>query len=146
MRRIEIFVLACSLAVTAASQAATHVVHIFDHTARQSMVFEPFYLQIDVGDRVEFESDSAGHITQSVFVPKGANTWKGQPNEKVSSLFNKEGLYIYECRYHGNLGMAGVIQAGKAVNLKEAKAFYNEYRERLLMNQERLDAIIDSIE
>jgi pseudoazurin len=146
MRTIGFFVSACLFLVTGPSHAATHVVHIFDHTAEQSMVFEPFYLKIDVGDTVEFKSDSAGHITQSVFVPEGANTWKGQPNEKVSSRFNKEGVYIYECRFHGSLGMTGVIQAGKALNLKEARAFYLEYRNKLLMNRERVDAIIDSLE
>lgn len=126
--------------------AETLVVKVFDNKGEQGMVFEPFLLKAQVGDTVEFHSDSRGHVTQSVFVPKGANSWVGSPDRPVSTVLNKEGVYIYECIYHGKLGMVGAIVAGNAVNLKLAKRFYSQYREKLIVHQKRTDGIIDSIE
>jgi pseudoazurin len=128
------------------SAQKTHVLQIKDHAAGQSMVFIPFFLQVDVGDTVTFVSDSIGHVTQSVFVPDGANAWQGEVGETVSVEMNREGIYLYECIFHGRLGMAGVIQAGEATNLDEARSFYGDYKRKFIIYRDRLDAIIENLE
>jgi pseudoazurin len=128
-----------ALLVSLPAIADKHVIHIFDHTPQQSMVFEPFVKRVKVGDTVEFLSDSPGHVTRSVFVPEGANEWQGKAGETVSVVLNKEGVYIYECVFHGRLGMAGVIQAGEASNLEQARAFFADYRTKFILYKDRLD-------
>ncbi len=138
-RRLPILALLISLPAV----ADKHVIHIFDHTAEQSMVFEPFVQYVDVGDTVEFLSDSPGHVTRSVFVPDGANVWQGKAGETVSVVVNKEGVYIYECVFHGKLGMAGVIQAGEASNLEQAREFFADYKTRFILYKDRLDPFFE---
>lgn len=145
-RRLMLFLVLAFTVAPFAAAAATHVLHIKDHSAGQSMVFIPFFLQVDVGDTVTFVSDSIGHVTQSVFVPPGANEWQGEVGETVSVEMNKEGVYLYECIFHGRLGMAGVIQAGEATNLEQARSFYYDYKRKFIVYRDRLDAIIESLE
>jgi pseudoazurin len=132
--------------LTTVVRAETHTLFIKDHTDTESMVFIPFLLEVAIGDTVEFVSDNIGHVTQSVFVPAGGNEWKGKVGETVVVEMNREGIYIYECIFHSRLGMAGVIQAGGATNLEEARDFYRGYRQKLILYQERLDSIMERLE
>jgi len=131
--------------VSVPARTETHVIHIRDHTDTQSMLFEPFFQQIGVGDTVVFRSDSPGHVTRSVFVPREAVEWEGEAGETVRVRLDREGLYLYECVFHGRLGMAGVIQAGRATNLGELRDFYRDYKQKFVVYRDRLDPIIDSL-
>jgi pseudoazurin len=131
--------------VSAPARPETHVIHIRDHTDTQSMLFEPFFQQVDVGDTVVFQSDSPGHVTRSVFVPEEAVEWEGKAGETVRVRLDREGLYLYECVFHGRLGMAGVIQAGRATNLAQLRDFYRDYKQKFVVYRDRLDPIIDDL-
>ncbi len=52
--------------------------------------------------------------------------------------FSQEGVYIYKCLPHVVLGMVGVIQVGKAVNLEQAKKDAAALSGTIAMNKARL--------
>ncbi|MEM7645931.1 MAG: pseudoazurin [Pseudomonadota bacterium] len=103
-----------------------------------AMVFEPGFVQANVGDVVEFIPSDLSHGSQSIFVPKGAKVWQGTLNKKVSTTLGAEGVYIYECNPHSMMGMVGVIQVGKAKNLSEAKKVAAKISKKFALNKNRL--------
>ncbi|MDA0902249.1 MAG: pseudoazurin, partial [Proteobacteria bacterium] len=128
----QISLLTLLLILTDATKTAfakSYEVEMLNSSGKQSMLFQPAYLKLEVGDQVTFIPTDRGHNSQSVFVPKGAKKWKGRDNQKVSYSFTKEGIYVYECKNHTIMSMVGIIQVGEAVNLQELKKFINEYRQ-----------------
>lgn len=110
---------------------------------KESMAFYPMILNVNVGDEVTFVPTSKGHNSQSVYLPQKANAWKGKVSKEVKVKFTHEGIYLYECQNHGIMGMVGVIQVGNPVNLKKAKDFYQKYKNKFVMNKDRLDQFFD---
>jgi len=145
MKKLFTYLLLTLMILPLPAIGETHDVLIMENAGNQSLIFKPLLLKVEVGDSVTFRSELAGHVTQSVFVPDGANTWGGPHEEKASVTLNKEGIYIYECRFHGNLGMVGIIQVGKANNLDAAKTFYHKYKKKFIVNKDRLDNVINNI-
>ena len=110
-----------------------------DEHEGESMVFVPTFLKIKVGDEVTFIPQDEGHTSRSLHQPKEAKSWKGGDGEKITVKFEKEGLYIYDCENHGVMGMIGMIQVGGDSNREEAKKFYVTHKNKMVMNNERLD-------
>ena len=76
-------------------------------------------------------------------MPKGAEKWQGKVDEKITVKFTKKGLYFYECKYHGVMGMFGLIQVGNDLhNKNELLEFTDNYRKKLIMNKNRIDGIL----
>jgi pseudoazurin len=113
---------------------------------KQTMVFSPDYLQIDIGDEVEFVPFDKGHNSQAILVPEGAIKWQGKNDEKIKITLTKEGIYVYECRNHAVMGMVGAVKVGKSlVNLSTAQDFLQKYQQKLPMNKSRIDKLIEKI-
>ncbi|MBA4194820.1 MAG: pseudoazurin [Comamonadaceae bacterium] len=111
------------LALAAPSHAAEHVVHMLNTGKDGSMVFEPDFIRVAVGDTVVFKPTQKGaHNSASLLLPAGAKSWKSAFDVEVKVKMEKEGVYLYVCEPHKVMGMVGVIQVGKPVNLAEAKA------------------------
>lgn len=136
-----IFMMMCFLSFI--TMAKEYKVQILNSNNGQTMVFEPSFLQIEVGDKVTFVPTDPGHNSTSVFAPSEAKGWKGDDGEKLSVSFDKEGVYIYECTNHAIMGMIGFIQVGKSHNLVEAKKFYDEFKKKFVMNKERYDKVLN---
>ncbi len=127
--------------------AEEHEVRSVSHRNYESMFFEPHFLTAEPGDSVAFVVTDSDHQPQSVFVPAGAEHWKAERGKSITVTFDREGLYIFDCAYHNVMGMAGVIRVGRAVNLEEARLFFEQYRKKTFaMNKDRLDAVWDSID
>ncbi len=120
-------------------KAESFVVKTMDEFEGESMVFVPSFLKIKKGDEVTFEPANEGHTSQSLSIPKGAKAWSGNDGEKITVKFEEEGLYLFNCRNHGVMGMMGVIQAGEPVNENEMRAFYAKHKKDVVMNNDRLD-------
>jgi pseudoazurin len=43
-------------------------------------------------------------------------------NEEIVVMFEKPGVYGFECKPHYGMGMVGLVIVGDALNLTEAKA------------------------
>ena len=91
-----------------------------------SMVFEPGFLKVNVGDTVHFKSVDMAHNSESStgLIPVNASGWKGNINEDISITLTEEGVYVYQCTPHLILGMVGVIQVGSPTNIDQICLLY----------------------
>ena len=80
-----------------------------------------------------------------MIVPAGAAPWKGKADEEVSVKLDQEGVYVYVCDPHKVMGMAGVIQVGKPVNLADAKAQADTLSKSFVMNKDRLSSYMAQV-
>ena len=78
------------------------------------MVFEPAFLQIEVGDTVTFVPTNPGHNAEVIkgMFPEGGVEFKGKINEEFSVTFDVAGAYGYKCAPHFAMGMVGLIVVG----------------------------------
>lgn len=142
MRAIALSVLC---AAPLAALAADHEVKMLNQGPDGIMVFEPGFLKAEPGDTVTFVSVDPGHDSASVEVPEGAQPWKGEISQSVTAKLDKEGVYVYKCVPHQVLGMVGVIQVGKPVNLKEAQAAAAELEATIATNKDRMQKYMSQV-
>lgn len=135
MKNIVLFLL---LSFSSIAFSAEHEIKMLNFGSEGGMVFEPGFLKVNVGDKVNFVAVDISHNTESVegLIPAGATSWKGDINENVSVVIDKEGVYVYQCTPHIILGMVGVIQAGEPVNKDAVMA--NIGKITIAVNSERL--------
>ena len=135
MKNIVLFLL---LSFSSIAFSAEHEIKMLNFGSEGGMVFEPGFLKVNVGDKVNFVAVDISHNTESVegLIPAGATSWKAEINENVSVVIDKEGVYVYQCTPHIILGMVGVIQAGEPVNKDEVMA--NVGKITIAVNSERL--------
>jgi pseudoazurin len=150
MNRLQPFrdLLVSAALVTAASGAlaAEHVVKMLNAGKDGPMVFEPSFVKVAVGDTVVFApADKAAHNSASLLLPAGAKAWKGAPDTELKVKLEKEGVYLYVCEPHKVMGMVGVIQVGKPVNLAEAKATATKEQAGLAMGKDRFDRALAQV-
>lgn len=126
--------------------AAEHQIMMLDTGPDGIMVFDPPFLKASKGDTVTFVSKDPGHNVISAHVPDGGPTWKGSVSESLSVTLDTEGVYIYECDLHNPLGMVGVIQVGKPVNLEAAQKAAGEITSGMAMSSERLQSYLDQVQ
>lgn len=103
------------LATTMSVSAAEHEVKMLNvGSDGEKMVFEPAFLQIEVGDTVTFVPTDPGHNAETIrgLVPEGGNEFKGKINEEISVTFDVAGAYGYKCLPHFAMGMVGLIVVG----------------------------------
>ena len=110
-----------------------------------SMVFEPGFLKVNVGDTVHFKSVDMAHNSESSngLIPVNASGWKGNINEDISITLTEEGVYVYQCTPHLILGMIGVIQVGSPTNIDQIKENLGSLT--FAVNAERLQGYIEQV-
>ena len=78
--------------------------------------FDTFSIEvanIDVGDTVEWLPKNNGHNVEFLAAPDmAALPPKSNMNEFHSVLFERQGVYLYGCTPHLNVGMLGLIVVG----------------------------------
>lgn len=132
------------LALTAGfAEAKTVEIKMLNSGKEGSMVFEPAFTKVDVGDTLKFTPTDKSHNSTSVYVPKGAKPWVGKPDQAVTVKVTKEGVYIFKCDPHSVMGMVGVVQAGQASNIAEARAEGEKFATTFVMNKDRLKKYLD---
>ena len=110
-----------------------------------SMVFEPGFVKVNVGDTVHFKSVDMAHNSESSngLIPVNASGWKGNINEDISITLTEEGVYVYQCTPHLILGMIGVIQVGSPTNIDQIKENLGSLT--FAVNAERLQGYIEQV-
>ena len=113
----------------------------------QVMIFDPPFLEANIGDTVTFLPTDMLHNSQSVpdLIPSSANAWNGAMNEKITILLNTEGVYVYQCTPHIALGMIGVIQVGNPVNIDDVKNSISSLESMIVMNKERVQKYLEKV-
>lgn len=126
--------------------AAEHEVQMLNNGEDGTMVFEPGFLKVEKGDTVKFVSKDAGHNTQSVAVPEGAEAWNSTASEDFSVTLDKDGTYVYQCTPHTVMAMVGVIQVGDGqANLDDAKKAADELSATFVMSKDRLSKYMEKV-
>jgi pseudoazurin len=141
-------VLLCFLAVMSAAVAAKdiQVKMMTNGPNHQMLVFDPDFIKANVGDTVTFlPMQKAGHTSISLLVPEGAKPWKATPDTQISVKIEKQGIYLVQCDVHKSLGMVAVIQAGKPVNLAEAKKVAGDFAGKQLQNKDRFEKLLAQV-
>ena len=121
--RLWMLAVAAALTMPLAAEAADHQVMMLNKGAAGAMVFEPAFLEIEVGDSVTFVPVDKGHDAVSIkgMVPDGAEPFKGKINQEITVVFDAPGVYGVKCVPHYGMGMVALIAAGD-VNLDAALA------------------------
>jgi pseudoazurin len=104
-----------SLMALAPAFAAEHEVKMLNSGETGRMVFEPAFLQIDVGDTVTFVATDPGHNVEYIkdAFPEGAELVKSKLGETISVTFDIAGAYAYKCAPHLGMGMVGMVVVGE---------------------------------
>lgn len=142
------FLVAISLAfLSVLSNAAEYKVNLVTVGAgNESMVFEPGYLKISKGDTVIFAPSDITHNAVSFSIPPNAKSFSTPLDGKPAKVtFDTEGIYLYKCVPHAVMGMLGVIQVGKPVNLKQTKADWEKFKTTVMIKKERVDEYLKNV-
>lgn len=140
------FISTCLLAVAASGHAAEITVKMLNTGRDGPMAFEPSYVKAAVGDTVVFvPAEKGAHYSVSLLQPAGAKPWRWTPDQELKVKLDKEGLYLYACEPHKTLGMVGVIQAGKPLNLAEAKALAAKEQATFALGKTRFDLALAQV-
>ena len=135
-----------TLALALPAHAADHVVKMLNAGKDGPMVFEPSFVKVAVGDTVVFTPTEKGaHYSRSLLMPTGAKAWQGAPDQELKVKIDKEGVYLYTCEPHKPMGMVGVIQAGKPVNLAEAKVVATKEQATFALGKDRFDKALAQV-
>ncbi|MEM1143230.1 MAG: pseudoazurin [Pseudomonadota bacterium] len=129
------------------AMAADHEVQMLNQGPGGAMVFEPAYIKADIGDTVTFKpTQRGGHNTKSAYVPAGAEAWDSAPDQELTVELTAEGVYVYICKPHMVMGMAGVIQVGEATDLEAATEAANKAAAAFALNKDRLTSALAQIQ
>ena len=108
-------------AAAAASPASAKEwrVAMVNRGANGTMDFAPAFLRVAPGDTVRFVAQDKSHNAESIpeLTPAGGGSFKGILNKDVVVKFTRPGLYGYKCLPHYAMGMVGLVEVGKPVNL-----------------------------
>lgn len=134
------------IAIPIHAHAADHVVKMLNTGKEGPMVFEPSFVKVAVGDTVVFDpAEKGAHYSKSLLLPAGGKPWVGTPDQTLKVKIEKEGVYLYACEPHKPMGMVGVIQAGKPINLAEAKSVAAKEQAAFAMGKTRFDSALAKV-
>ena len=147
MKKTLSILAACAVLMAASNALAADIIVKQLNTGKDgAMVFEPSFVKAAVGDTVIFQAAEKGaHQSVSLLVPTGAKPWSGPMDADFKVKVEKEGVYLYACTPHKAMGMVGVIQVGKPVNLVEAKAAAAKEQAGFAMNKTRFDTALAKV-
>ena len=94
--------------------AADVTVEMLNRLDKQSNVFEPKIVRVNVGDTVLWKAKDKGHNVEFIKkgVPEGVGKFKSKFNKDVEYKFEVPGIYAYWCTPHKNMGMIGFVVVG----------------------------------
>ena len=110
--------------LTPFASAADQTVEMLNKLNKESMVFEPKIVRVNVGDTVLWKATDKGHNVEFIKngVPEGVGKFKSKFNKDTEYKFSVPGIYAYWCTPHKNMGMIGFIVVGdNKSNLEEIK-------------------------
>ena len=104
--------------------AADQTVEMLNRLNKESMIFEPKIVRVNVGDKVQWKATDKGHNVEFIKngVPEGVDKFKSKYNKDTEYKFTIPGIYAYWCTPHKNMGMIGfVVVDGDKSNIAQIK-------------------------
>ena len=135
------------VALSASVHAADVKITMLNNNATGSiLIYEPAFVKVNLGDTVTFVSGQmGGHNSRSLLTPQGAKPFLTETDKALTYKIEKEGVYLFACDPHKALGMVGVIQAGKPVNLVEAKKVATDEQSKFAMNKDAYSKLLAQV-
>ena len=95
--------------------AADQTVEMLNRLNKESMIFEPKIVRVNVGDKVQWKATDKGHNVEFIKngVPEGVDKFKSKYNKDTEYKFTIPGIYAYWCTPHKNMGMIGFVVVGE---------------------------------
>ena len=124
MKNKLFLILFCSLFYSEFTIAADQTVEMLNRLNKESMVFEPKIVRVNVGETVLWKATDKGHNVEFIKngVPEGVDKFKSKYNKDTEYKFTIPGIYAYWCTPHKNMGMIGFVVVGDdKSNLEEIK-------------------------
>ena len=104
------------------SFAKTLEIQMLNKLGKEKMIYSTKVAKIDVNDKIVWKSVSKGHNVEFIGMPKGIKKFKSKINKDAEYVFEKPGIYLYQCTPHKAMGMIGIVVVGGNVsNLKKIK-------------------------
>ncbi len=135
-----------ALTVSLNTQAKDWQIKMLSYGEKGPMVFEPDFIQAQVGDTVTFVPTQSGHHVKSYVTADGQGAWSSKLNETYQISLDHEGINLYYCPPHLMMGMVGVIQVGNPINKAAVDAKYPSLRAKVALHPERVDALLKNLE
>ncbi len=124
MKKNIFLIIFFSLFLSKFAVAADQTVEMLNRLNKESMVFEPKIVRVNVGDAVLWKATDKGHNVEFIKkgVPDGVDKFKSKYNKDTQYKFTIPGIYAYWCTPHKNMGMIGFVVVGDdKSNLDEIK-------------------------
>ena len=124
MKNKLFLILFCSLFYSEFTIAADQTVEMLNRLNKESMVFEPKIVRVNVDETVLWKATDKGHNVEFIKngVPEGVDKFKSKYNKDTEYKFTIPGIYAYWCTPHKNMGMIGFVVVGDdKSNLEEIK-------------------------
>ena len=124
MKKNIFLIIFFSLFLSKFAIAADQTVEMLNRLNKESMVFEPKIVRVNVGDTVLWKATDKGHNVEFIKkgVPDGVDKFKSKYNKDTQYKFTIPGIYAYWCTPHKNMGMIGFVVVGDdKSNLDEIK-------------------------
>ena len=126
------------------TSAAEHVVKMLNKDdAGEFMVFDPPFVQAEVGDTVKFVATDPFHNAETMpeILPDGATPFRGELSKDVTLTIEKPGVYGVKCLPHYPMGMIALVVAGEPVNADQLKS----YEPATPQLKKRYDALVEQV-
>ena len=118
----KVFLLLCFLIFSYESFAKTLEIQMLNKLGKEKMIYSTKVAKIDVNDKIVWKSVSKGHNVEFIGMPKGIKKFKSKINKDAEYVFEKPGIYLYQCTPHKAMGMIGiVVVGGDTSNIKKIK-------------------------
>ena len=124
MKKNIFLIIFFSLFLSKFAVAADQTIEMLNRLNKESMVFEPKIVRVNVGDTVLWKATDKGHNVEFIKkgVPDGVDKFKSKYNKDTQYKFTIPGIYAYWCTPHKNMGMIGFVVVGDdKSNLDEIK-------------------------
>ena len=104
------------------SHGKTIEIDMLNKLGKEKMVYSIKVANVDLNDKIIWKHISKGHNVEFIGKPKGVKKFKTKINKKAEYVFNKPGIYLYQCTPHKAMGMIGiVVVGGDKSNLEKIK-------------------------
>ena len=112
---MRIFIIFTSIFLSSASYAADVTVEMLNKLDKETMVFSPKIVKIDIGDTVFWKATDPGHNVSFMMkggVPEGIDKFTSKIGKDTEYVFSAPGIYAYICVPHKSMGMIGFVIVG----------------------------------
>ena len=120
------FIALFTIFLSSISFAADVTVEMLNKLEKETMVFSPNIVKIDVGDTVFWKATDPGHNVAFMMkggVPEGVEKFTSKISKDAEYTFNIPGIYAYICVPHKSMGMIGFVIVGNDLsNLENIKS------------------------